>query len=169
MMHGMDWDGQDVTDWLASEKLDGCRAYWTGAQLLTKSGREYRNTPAPLLAALRSVGTALDCELYAGRGMLQTAVNAARLGRWAEGLALHVFDLPSHLGTAEERCEALQRLALPAPLHRVTRMRVAGIDDAHFWMRRIQEGGGEGVMLLDPGARYRPGRTDRLLKVKAHL
>ena len=80
MMHGYDWTGQDLASYIVTEKMDGCRAYWTGAELLTKSGRVYASVPAHILARLPA-GVALDCELWAPelprRESLRSATAAA--------------------------------------------------------------------------------------------
>jgi hypothetical protein len=34
--------GEDVRGWFACEKLDGCRGYWTGSQMFSRSGRAIR-------------------------------------------------------------------------------------------------------------------------------
>ena len=39
------WEDSDPTGWWISEKLDGVRAYWDGANLLSRLGNAF---PAPL-------------------------------------------------------------------------------------------------------------------------
>ncbi|QOR55746.1 MAG: hypothetical protein YHS30scaffold667_42 [Phage 65_10] len=160
MMHAYDWDGASaLPGWLAQEKMDGCRAYWTGAELLTKSGRAYRDVPASILAQLRELGQAADCELWAGRaGGLEPARLAAQCARWAPCLQLHIFDLPEHGGPALARLQTVAQLPL----------------GVRFWVctdpandrDRVKRGGGEGLMLRDPAARYAPGRRPTMLKAK---
>lgn len=38
MQHGVDWNGQDVSGWIATEKYNGCRAYWDGGNLWSRGG-----------------------------------------------------------------------------------------------------------------------------------
>ena len=35
-----DWEGQEVSGWLMSEKMDGVRAYWDGKKLISRNGIE---------------------------------------------------------------------------------------------------------------------------------
>ena len=35
-----EWEGQDVSGWLMSEKMDGVRAYWDGKKLISRGGVE---------------------------------------------------------------------------------------------------------------------------------
>jgi len=65
MMHGMDYLGDDVSGWLMSEKLDGCRAYWDGGKMWSRGGKQIL-LPNEMLAALPA-GVALDGEIHAGR------------------------------------------------------------------------------------------------------
>jgi len=51
LMHGNDWNGQDVAGWWASEKYNGWRAYWDGERLLSRNGNDYC-APAWFLAGL---------------------------------------------------------------------------------------------------------------------
>jgi DNA ligase-1 len=163
MMHGVDWLDQDLSGWIASEKMDGCRAYWTGAQLLTKSGRAYPCPPADLLRQLPA--HALDCELWApGRPRaesLRLASAAALRGEWSDALRLAAFDLPEHGGPAIDRRRALDIHPLACAWRRVASTADALAMRAEVWRR-----GGEGVMLLDPAGRYQAGRRPVLLKLK---
>ena len=38
IMQGSDWNNEDPTGWIMSEKLDGIRAYWDGKQFWSKRG-----------------------------------------------------------------------------------------------------------------------------------
>ena len=37
-MLGNDYDNENPTGWLMSEKLDGVRAYWNGSEFISKKG-----------------------------------------------------------------------------------------------------------------------------------
>lgn len=169
MMHGYDYNGQDLAGHILSEKLDGCRAYWTGAELLTKSGRPYRAIPPALLAELQDWGGALDCELCvpsAPRAQsLALATDAALRGRWAPDLRLMAFDAPDISGPALARRRALA--ALDGPFVRPLAWRLArGTAEALAWRDALQAAGREGAMAQDPASDYRPGRRECLLKLK---
>jgi len=61
------YEAQPISGWLMSEKLDGVRALWDGARLVSRNGNEFA-APAWFIAALPA-GMALDGELYMGRGL----------------------------------------------------------------------------------------------------
>lgn len=171
MMHGVDWDGHNVDGWLASEKFDGCRAFWTGEKLLTKSGREYRNVPEEMLAELWATGLALDCELCVPHSerSLGFACDAALRGVWSNRLKLCVFDLPMNRGTAKDRVERISEVLGTLKTEHVKgafRWQVTDVADALHCRTAIQRSAGEGIMLLRPDSLYRPGRVDCLLKMK---
>ena len=169
LMHGFDYTDQNLAGHILSEKLDGCRAYWTGTELVTKSGRPYRAVPAEMLAELRTWGAALDCELCvpdAPRAeSLRLASAAALRASWAPALRLMAFDAPDMRAPALARREALRvlggRLVLALPFWRATSTADALAQRAS-WISR----GREGLMAQDPASEYRPGRREALLKLK---
>lgn len=165
MMHGYDWIDTDLSGWVCTEKMDGCRAYWTGAELRTKSGRVYQNLPAQLRASLPD-GVALDCELWAPslhRGAsLQLATAAALRGAWDARLTITPFDMPEHGGPARARIDALHCLVQHAAPFRIA----CSTAQALSWRDTMLAGGREGLMALDPAGRYQPGRRPQLLKLK---
>ena len=57
-----EYKGQNVGGWLASEKLDGVRAYWDGENLLSRQGKKL-NAPSSFTKNFPKF--ALDGELYA--------------------------------------------------------------------------------------------------------
>ena len=166
MMHGYDWQGQDLAGHIITEKMDGCRAYWSGEELRTKSGRLYRNAPAALLAELQATGHALDCELWVPgvhRGASLAAATAAALqGAWAPVLRLTPFDLPEHGGRALDRVAALARICPHAAPYRIASSTAQTLE----WRAAALAGGREGLMALDPASLYRVGRRAELLKLK---
>ena len=60
-----EYKGQNVGGWLASEKLDGVRAYWDGRNLLSRNGKILA---APGGWSAHFPPFALDGELYTARG-----------------------------------------------------------------------------------------------------
>ena len=63
MQHGRPWRGEDVRGWFACEKLDGCRGYWDGARMFSRSGRIPREWSRKLPRMH------LDGEIFAGRSL----------------------------------------------------------------------------------------------------
>ena len=166
------WDQQDPTGWWMSEKLDGVRAYWDGKRFVSRLGNQYV-APAWFVEGLPDFP--LDGELFAGRGRFQQAVSVARridAGEAWRALSFVIFDAPAVDAGFEGRVEHLESwfARRPFPLARVLEHRpCTGHDDLVSELRRIEELGGEGLMLRRPGSRYEAGRSETLLKVKSFL
>jgi DNA ligase-1 len=164
------WDSAaDLSGWWISEKLDGVRAYWDGKQFLSRQGNLY-HAPDWFIEGLPDVP--LDGELWLGRKKFQRAVSIARRQdkseHWRE-LRFVVFDAPEAGGAFEERVAFLQDLFARrrlefAEAHAQDLCR----DLAHLKaeLARVEELGGEGLMLRQPGSKYAVGRSTTLLKVK---
>lgn len=170
LMHGRDWAGEDLSGYVLTEKMDGCRAVWTGSQLLTRTGKPIE-VPADLLAALPA-GLPLDMELWAGRGGYDTAQAATQRGAWASNCTLMAFDAPAAEGNyAARRCALLQAvLAAGHPaLRAVPLLSPATFDTANAiaTLRGVIHCGGEGLMAWHPGRRWQAGRCTHVLKLKA--
>ncbi len=155
--------------WWMSEKLDGIRAYWDGAQFWSRLGNRFA-APAWFTAALP--GHPLDGELWMGRKLFQRTTSVVRSGdagdAWKQLLYV-VFDAPASAAPFEERMDelraALDRHAPPyARWHE--HVRCAGVDHLRAELARVEALGGEGLMLRRPGSRYEVGRSSSLLKVK---
>lgn len=160
----------DPARWWLSEKLDGVRAYWDGMQFLSRNGNPYF-APDWFTAGLPSVP--LDGELRIGRKQFQSTVAIVRRRNGGEAwrrLRYVVFDAPRAGGPFEVRLAQLQ-VHLPsgkspfAAILEQTRCR----NRRHLKVElaRIEELGGEGLMLRQPESLYVPTRSDTLLKVKS--
>lgn len=160
MQHALHWDGDDVTGWIVTEKFDGCRAYWDGEQLWSRGGKAI-DIPDEWRDALP--GTSLDCELFGGYGKQRAVVTAARYGRIDGTMRLMVFDAPEAAG------DYLARMATVA-VNEVVKLVPISIASstrhAIETMEEVQARGGEGLMLRHPDLQYRPGRTNKMLKMK---
>jgi DNA ligase-1 len=174
------WEGQDPSGWWMSEKLDGVRAYWTGEKLLTRLGNEIH---APDWFLGRLPKTALDGELFAGRGKFQETVSIVRKlmpddAEW-RGIAFWMFDAPDLPGGFEQRQTALAKLMGIVPSRPGTQggftglnyrllkqERCHGREHLDAYMDDVIGNGGEGVMLRAPNSAYERTRTWSLLKCK---
>lgn len=162
LMHGQDWRGQDVIGWHISEKLDGCRARWTGAALLSRSGHPIC-APVSELVKLPP-GVPLDIEVFAGRRKQELARRAVQYGEWHPAVRLVAFDAPAHRGDYVQRHSWL---VMHAHIDAVPSFgRVRSLAALAQLLASEQEHGAEGLMLHRPGVTYVPGRTPHLLKVK---
>ena len=160
---------QDVRGWAMSEKLDGVRAFWNGKQLLSRNG--YTFTPSP--GFTRDFPPfALDGELYSSRAQFEriSAVVRSSKGDWST-LKLHVFDVPHAQGNLYQRLAVLQEWLKAHPQANIVciaQHEVRNFAQVQAFLRQIEAGGGEGVMLRDPNAAYAAGRSNQLLKLKSH-
>lgn len=154
-----DYQGQDVSGWLMSEKLDGWRAIWTGSEFVTREGK---TLDAPEWFKKGMPTMMLDGEIFAGRGEF----NAIQ-GRMRDGwhcLTFHVFDAPEVVAPFKARYKFLQYVTLPshAALVRQERCR----DTAHMVgaADAVVDAMGEGVVVRDPRAMYEAGRSVSVLR-----
>ncbi len=160
---------QTVAGWWLSEKLDGCRAFWDGHVLRTRSW-------LPILAperitSLLPLGITLDGELWGGRGTFDRCRVAVQYrpashADW-EKIGFWVFDAPTTKAIPlEMRLATAQRLAASAQVEFCPQMRCSGGAEAIAAMQTIVRAGGEGVMLRRPGSFYSFDRSTAWLKVK---
>jgi DNA ligase-1 len=154
---GYDYHGEDPSGCFVSEKFDGCRAYWDGKQLWTRSGRIIK-APASLTANLPAAH--LDCELWAGYGKFAVASVAVRLGRFTADCRLIVHDCPQAPGDWSERiATAPEGMAVAWSVCK-------GRADMLTKLAEVMARGGEGLVLRRPGIRYLPGWRSAYAKVK---
>jgi DNA ligase-1 len=162
--------GLDPTGYLVSEKLDGVRALWDGAQLRFRSG-DAIVAPAWFTAALPA--RPLDGELWTGRGGFEATVGTVRRARpddsaW-RSVRYALFDLPGDPRPFAQRAVVLASLAPSLRQPFVTAVPQRVLPDATTLARELEAvlaAGGEGLMLHRAAALWRPGRSADLLKVK---
>ncbi len=160
----------DPRGWWLSEKLDGVRAWWDGKQFLSRNGNRY---VAPEWFTRGFPNTTLDGELWVGRKQFQRTVSIVRRGDasdlWRE-LRYLVFDAPANAEPFERRMTAVAEwLGAGQPPFALALAQTVCRNRDHLSgeLARIEELGGEGVMLRQPGSLYEPRRSDSLLKVKS--
>jgi DNA ligase-1 len=169
MLAGRFTGKQNVNGWLMSEKLDGCRAFWDGEILRTRSW-------LPILAPSRITdglpkGIALDGELWGGRGTFERVRVAVQFRNrdhadW-DGVNFWVFDAPSTSAIPlEKRLANAERLANAANVQFCRQIACNGGAMALAEMGKIVSEGGEGLVLRRPGSFYTFGRSCDWLKVK---
>lgn len=155
-----------------SEKLDGVRARWDGAQLVSRQGNVF-NAPAWFTHDFPDVP--LDGELWLGRGRFAEVSGAVRrqqpdTAQWRD-IRFMVFDLPEHPGTFDARLAALRARLQPSPSPYIALIEQFRVADRAALLARLDTvvaRGGEGLMLHHGSARYQPGRSDALLKLKPY-
>ena len=162
------WTSEDPTGFFMSEKLDGMRCIWDGSTLRTRTGNTI-NAPSKLVAQLPD--TSLDGELFLGRGKFQELMGIVRRQTpnehdW-DRVTFMVFDAPLVSAPFQGRLSVAATSLVGcawAQLH--PHKRCKGRDHVMTELERILQEGGEGVMLRNPHAQYKGGRTTDLLKVK---
>lgn len=154
-----------------SEKLDGVRARWDGARLISRQGNVI---PAPDWFVRDFPPHPLDGELWLGRGRFEAMAGLVRREApsptWRQ-VRFMVFDAPLYGLTFDERLARLRVLLAPPPspyIELVPQRRVA--DAAGLWalLDEVVAGGGEGLMLHHEAGRYVAGRSSALLKLKPY-
>ncbi len=163
-------DGQDVSRYLVSEKLDGVRAIWDGQTLRFRSGREI-HAPAWFTAALPK--QPLDGELWLGRGRFAELSGLVRRDQpdeagWRQ-VRYMIFELPEASGNFSERVAAMTALLAQAGVPWLAQIRQFSVVDRKSLLRELDlvvQGGGEGLVLHRADAPYLTGRSEVLLKMK---
>lgn len=162
-MHGRPWRGENVAGWLASEKLDGCRGYWDGERMWSRSGRTF---PIPPTWSAKLPSMHLDGEIWAGRGKWELTVEAVVRGKWDAAVCFMIFDAPQVSGTWDQRIAAVAKRVRCSFAAAVPWQRIETMDHLSEVFRRVGEGGGEGLMLRCPAAvGYSASRSNRVLKL----
>ena len=174
MTLAVDMTGREpVSGLLASEKLNGCRAFWDGKQFWTRSGKVI---DAPKWFTREFPTTPLDGEIHAGRGhgigndnsAFKVASNAVRFGgHWFDetdaghAITFTAFDAPEVAGNWLRRLQKIP--AFIRIRHEVIR------DIHHFtnYLMALRKLNAEGAMFRNPKTLiYETGRSENLLRFK---
>jgi DNA ligase 1 len=160
----------DPSRYMVSEKLDGVRAVWDGQTLRFRSGRTV-NAPAWFLAKLPK--TALDGELWMGRGQFDAVSGVVRKTQpvdveW-QNVQYMVFEAPQGGESFAQRAILLgimvQGAAWPQ-LQAVEQFKLPSHAALQARLKAVVAAGGEGLMLHLADAPYTTGRSDVLFKLK---
>ncbi|HEX3654530.1 MAG TPA: DNA ligase [Pirellulales bacterium] len=164
------WDNAtDVISWWLSEKLDGVRAYWDGKRFLSRQGNVF-HAPDWFTAGLPTIP--LDGELWLARKAFQRTVSIVRRhdgnSLWAH-IKFRIFDAPALREPFEERieylCDCFSQLRLRY-VGVLPQQQCRSLEHLRDELELVLAGGGEGLMLRQPGSQYESGRSSTLLKVK---
>ena len=161
---------QNISGWLASEKLDGVRAYWDGENLLSRQGKKLN---APLSFTKNFPKFSLDGELYA-KELKFEEIQASVMDKlpdekaWSR-LKFHVFDVPEVSGGLLDRLEVLAKFLKNEPNENLIIIKQVKMhDNAQFlnFTESIIAKGGEGAVVREPNAPYERKRSKNALKFK---
>ncbi len=163
------YEDQNISAWVISEKLDGIRAYWDGAQLFTRQQKKI-NAPQWFVAKLPPF--ALDGELWSKRGDFENIQSIVLRdtpdARWSE-IKYMIFEVPYAKGAFLMRLQKLEAYLQKNKvehLHIIEQKICQSASDVERFMDEVKKAGGEGAMLKDASKEYFTGRTASLLKVK---
>ena len=164
--------GMPLDGYWVSEKLDGVRAYWDGAQLWSKGGNRIA---APEWFTRGYPDQAMEGELWMGRGRFAEVSAAVRRLRpqaqeWRQ-IRLMLFDLPESRQPFAVRVQEMRALVAASSsytLEVVTQTPATDHDRLMLQLDTVMARGGEGLMLHHGDSVYHAGRSDAVLKVKRY-
>ena len=164
--------GMPLDGYWVSEKLDGVRAYWDGAQLWSKGGNRIA---APEWFTRGYPDQAMEGELWMGRGRFAEVSAAVRRLRpqaqeWRQ-IRLMLFDLPESRQPFAVRVQEMRALVAASSsytLEMITQTPATDHDRLMLQLDKVMARGGEGLMLHHGDSVYHAGRSDAVLKVKSY-
>lgn len=165
-----------IDGWWISEKYDGVRGMWDGIDMKSRNGKIY-TIPSFLKKQLGIIGVALDGEIWFGLDTFDIASGAARREDnddevW-KNMTYMVFDTPDTSLQFEERINLLQGLYdkikdlvpnIKLVKYRKFKSSETSIEEE---LLKIENNGGEGLMLRKPKSMYVFDRSHDMLKVKS--
>lgn len=163
MQHGRNYNGQGIKSFVATEKFDGCRAYWDGENLWSRGGLKIR-IPDYWRTALPA-GIHLDGEVYDGVDGLYRCGSAVRYGNFTPSMLFMVFDCPSCNGDYQTRMDYAAKFR-NGPLQVAAYRPIKHLSEVRELLAEVLQRGGEGLILRNPKLKYMPGRTAEILKIK---
>ncbi|CEH18496.1 E, lig [Ceraceosorus bombacis] len=174
-------DKLDPTGYWLTEKLDGVRAWWDGDSLFSRQGNHW-NAPDWWLKKLPK-DLHLDGELWIRRDAFQRTCSICRRQEKKDWHPINymIFDVTNVAMLYEER---MKWLAERLPDGVMSPSKVQGAELGGFVcvlpmvkctsrehcreeLRRVEEMGGEGLMLRKPQSKYICERTSIVLKLKS--
>jgi len=159
-----------VVGWLMSEKLDGTRGYWTGKQLLSKSGNLFHPPPE---FTHNFPPFPIEGELWGGRETFHRTVSIVKKQQMHDGwldIQFAIFDVPKAPGNFLSRIQKAKKWFEKHPskfAFIIPQTTITSPDQLKEELQRIEALGGEGLIVRNPDAHYTTGRTRDILKVKS--
>ncbi len=163
------YEDQNITGYLMSEKLDGIRAYWDGKNLLSRSGKIIH---APKWFKKNFPSFEVDGELWSKRGdfeFIQSVVMDKKPSKGWKKITYNIFEVPNQKGKLIKRLEVLKKYLKSHQIHHMKIIKQTVCEDKKHlekFFEEVKSKGGEGVVLRDPKAPYIAKRTTKALKYK---
>ena len=159
----------DVSGWLMSEKYDGVRGYWDGHQLFSKNGKKFY---PPLEFVQGFPPFPIEGELWGGRRTFEKTVSTVKKqyphSGWLQ-LKFAIFDVPIPAQNFLDRIKKARQWFTQHPSHYafvISQIPITDQIDLQRELQRIEESGGEGLIVRKPEGLYKAGRSTEILKVK---
>jgi len=157
---------QNITNWVMSEKLDGIRAYWDGKKLLSRGGKTIY---APTWFTKDYPAFEIDGELWSKRGDFEFISSTVRdkvpdEKSWRD-IKHYIFEVPNTKGGLFKRLEKVKPY-VGNNIIIILQLHVKDKNHLKSFLKKVEENGGEGVVVRDPKAPYIAKRTSKVLKVK---
>ena len=172
-----DADTVALAEYWISEKYDGVRAWWTGFELLSRTGHRIH---APAWFTAGWPVAPMDGELWIGRGEFEAVSGIVRRDQpddaaWRR-VHYMVFDLPASPGTFDARLAVLRKRIASLDHSASGKSWVRAVDQFRLQdhlaltarLAQIVSAGGEGLMLHRGASIYAATRSDDLLKLKPY-
>lgn len=162
-----------LQNYWVSEKFDGVRAYWNGANFVSRQGNVF-HAPEWFTGVLPKM--ALDGELWLGRGEFERLSAVVRRqspddSSWS-GIKFMIFDLPGHTGVFDERLKRLEEIVADIKTPHIQLVEQFKVPDHEALIKKLDDmvkQGAEGLMLHLGSSVYKNGRSDALLKLKKYF
>ncbi len=152
-----------------SEKLDGIRAYWSGKELLFRSGRVIH---APKWFTKNYPPFPIDGELWTKRADFENISSIVRdeipnEKAWKQ-IKHYIFEVPNAKGGLLERLKKVEPYEGKI-IKLIPQIPIKNKKHLQTFLKEIEHKKGEGVVVRDPNAPYIAKRTSKALKVKSFL
>ena len=172
-----EFNGEDLSGFVMSEKYDGVRAFWNGEILTSRNGK-ILNAPKWWIENLPK-DISLDGELWSKRGEFQriiSIVNDKIPSKQWQDIKFMIFDSPDFTKPNHNNKPLNERLA-PLKAYLATlesnpniqiieQIEVKNNESAFAFLEQVINNGGEGIVVRKANAPYISGRSGDILKLK---
>lgn len=175
MLLAVDWQGESLAGWLATEKFNGCRVEWDGESFWTRNGNR---VDAPKWFTKGLPRCRINGEIHAGRGVgvgnhntayklaMRAVVHGADWFTYAiRFTALYAYDVSGNWAKRQAATVRAVRGCHHAEAVKPVVMSRDGSDLTKL-MVGLRSGNAEGAMFLNPNGNADFGRTGDLLRIK---
>ncbi|WP_371194502.1 DNA ligase [Glaciecola sp. SC05] len=167
------FSGDDIKNYLVSEKYDGVRAIWRNRELRTRNGNLIH---APKWFTEKLPDVWLDGELWTKRNDFETVISTVSKHQPIDSEWKHirymVFDAPNNKDVFSRRSAIYQDLIDDLNLEHVIAVKqfpIGSNNELSRLLNDLVESGAEGLMLQNASGMFIDGRSGNLLKLKPYM